>query len=401
MADQIPETQLPKPEDLQQKFQPEKTVETPIGRAEQTIIARIDQGGDEDKVLQYIADEKNSNDQSTTAKQPELAKTVKLMERLHAGETFSTPEKSKKFLDSLSYEDFKKWIGFVNGVERGIPRSERGQVSDSHVRSENQLMGTEVEYQPPHKDFRDRLLKMAFEKAQSLDDPQTAALTLGLSINAIHYFEDGNGRTARMTYSLLSKGYSGSQEDQAYYSSLLENTKGREVVNPNPAVSGVDKKIRSEMFTKMQKTSGFAEAFGEKPPTYVFDGYPNAMAGEHSPDEIAAGAGIDTNGRLMLYHIMESGGMTMISLMLTFGPGRVRDFVRTSSDGARTFVDGNAFLPTLSQEEIAKWWNNSESAIASYVQRLINVADREDISEIMSHYKPQTNEEHLDEAKLT
>ncbi len=397
MADQIPETQLPKPENLQPKAGTEKTIEAPLGQAEQAIVDRIDQDGDEDKVLQDIADEKNSNDQSTTADQPELAKTVKLMERLHAAETFSTPEQSKKFLDSLSYEDFKKWTGLVNGVERGIPRSERGQVSDSHVQSANPLMGTEVEYQPPHKDFRDRLLKMAFEKAQSLDDPQTAALTLGLSINAIHYFEDGNGRTARMAYALLSRGYKGSQEDQAYYSSLLENTKGREVVNPNPAVSGVDKKIRSEMFTKMQKNSGFAEAFGDKPPTYVFDGYPNAMAGEHSPDEIAAGDEIDATGRQMLYHIMESGGMTMISLMTTFGPDRVRDFVRTSPDGARTFVDGNAFLPTLNQEEIAKWWNSSESAIASYVQRLINVADREDIAEISAHYKPQTSEEHPNE----
>ncbi len=393
MADQIPETQLPKPENLQPKAEPEKTVEAPLGQAEQAIVDRIDQDGDEDKVLQDIADEKNSNDQSTTADKPEHAKTVKLMERLHAAETFSTPEHSKKFLDSLSYEDFKKWTGLVNGVERGIPRSERGQVSDSYVLSENPLMGTEVEYQPPHKDFRDPLLKMAFEKAQSIDDPETAALTLGLAINAIHYFEDGNGRTARMTYALLSRGYNGSSEDQAYYSSLLENTKGREVVNPNPAVSGVDKKIRSEMFTKTQKNSGFVEAFGDKPPTYVFDGYPNAFAGEHSPDEIAAGDEIDATGRQMLYHTMESGGMTMISLMTTFGPDRVKDFVRTSPDGTRTFVDGNAFLPTLTQEEIAKWWNNSESAIASYVQRLINVADREDIAEISAYYKPQTSEE--------
>ena len=318
--------------------------------------------------------------------QPELAKTVKYMERMHASEIFATPEQSKEFLDSLSCNDFKRWVGFVNGVERGIPRSERGQVSDSHVRSENPLMGTEVEYRPPHKDFRDKLLKMAFEKAQSVDDPEIAGLTLGLSINAIHYFEDGNGRTARMAYSLLSRGYNGSQEDQAYYSSLLENTKGREVVNPNPAASGVDKIIRTEMFAKIQEKSGYAEAFGDNPPTYVYDGYPNVMAGEYSPAELAVSDKIDAAGRLMLYHTMESGGMTMTSLMATFGPDRVKDFVRTSPDGARTFIDGDAFLPTLTQEEIAKWWNNSENAIASYVKRLVNVADRDDIAEIAAHY---------------
>ena len=342
-----------------------------------------------DARAQEIAESQATAIETAGEDQPELAKTVKLMERLHTAEAFSTPEQSKKFLDSLSYDDFKKWIGFVNGIERGIPRSERGQVSDSHVRSENPLMGTEVEYRPPHKDLRDRLLRMAFEKAQAVDDPETAALTLGLSINAIHYFEDGNGRTARMAYSLLSRGYNGSQEDQAFYSSLLENTKGREIVNPNPTVSGVDKKIRSEMFVKMQKKSGFAEAFGGVPPTYVYDGYPNAMAGEYSPGEIAVGDEIDATGLLMLYHTMESGGLTMISLMTTFGPERVKDFVHTSPDGKRTFVDGNEFLPTLTQDEIQKWWNNSERAIASYVQRLINVADRDDVAEIALHYKSQ------------
>ncbi len=317
---------------------------------------------------------------------PELAKTVKYMERMHASEVFATPEQSKEFLDALSYDDFKQWIGFVNGVERGIPRSERGQVSDSHVSSESPLMGTGVEYRPPHKNFRDKLLKMAFEKARSVDDPEIAGLTLGLSLNAIHYFEDGNGRTARMAYSLLSRGYNGSQEDQVYYSSLLENTKGREVVNPNPAVSGVDNKIRSEMFEKIQEKSGYAEAFGDNPPTYVHDGYPNVMAGEYSPAELAVSDNIDATGRLMLYHTMQSGGMTMTSLMATFGPDRVKDFVRTSSDGARTCIDGNAFLPTLTEEEIQKWRNNSELASVSYVRRLINVADRDDVAEIAKYY---------------
>jgi len=398
MADQITEGQIPKPENLQPNPAPEKQAEDPIGQAEQAIVNRIDQEGDEDKVLQDIVDANGADQdprdistEETAADQPRLAKTVKLMERLHAAEAFSTPEQSKNFLDSLSYDDFKKWIGFVNGVERDIPRTERGQVSESYIQSENALMGTEVEYRPPLKDFRDALLKMAFEKAQSVEDPETAALTLGLSINAIHYFEDGNGRTARMAYALLSKGYSGSQVDQSYYSSLLENTKGRDVINPNPAASGVDKKIRSEMCAKVQKESGFAEAFGDKPPTYVYDGYPNAFAGEYSPDKIAAGDEINATGRLMLYQTLESGGMTMLSLMTTFGPDRVKDFVRTSPDGERTFVDGNAFLPTLTQEEIKKWWTNSEQAIASYVQHLIKISDRDDVAEIAEFYKPHDN----------
>lgn len=321
------------------------------------------------------------------------ARTVKMMERLHAETVFSTPEISKQFLDSLTYDDFKKWISLVNGLERGIPSKERGQVSDSIVKSESPLMGTEIGYRPPHKTFRDQLLRMAFDKAQSVDNPEDAALTLGLSINAVHYFEDGNGRTARMTYALLSRGYSGSEEDKRYYSSVLENIKGREVVNPNPDVSGINKKIRSEMFAETQQEFGYAVEFDDRPPTYVLDGFPNAMAGEHTLDEIAVGEEIDAAGRLMLFNVMESGGMTMTSLMRTFSPDRVRDFVRTSGDGdgARTFIDGNAFLPTLTQEEIKNWWNNSENTIARYVTRIINVTDRADAAEIAECYKPTTN----------
>jgi len=329
--------------------------------------------------------------ETTQDHEVELAKTVKIMERLHATEIFGTPEQSKAFLDSLDYDGFKKYISFVNGVERGIPATERGKVSDSHVQSENGLMGTEVEYRPPHQSFRDRLLKIAFEKAQSVDEPEMAGLTLGLSINAIHYFADGNGRTARMTYALLSKGYDGSPEDQEYYSSLLENTKGREVVNPNPAASGIDQKIRSEMFSAIQEKHGYnAEAFDGKMPTYVFDGYPDAFAGESSPQELAVSDDIDAQGRLMLYHAMESGGMTMISLMAAFEPERVKDFVKTSPDGTRTFINGNEFLPTLSKEEITHWWNTSERAIATYVNKVINVSDREDAAAVAAHYSDKS-----------
>jgi hypothetical protein len=85
------------------------------------------------------------------------------MERMHAAETLSTPTQAKEFLDSLTYDDFKKWISFVNGVERGIPATERGQVSDSYIAHDSALFGTETDYQPPHKQHRDDLLQVAFK----------------------------------------------------------------------------------------------------------------------------------------------------------------------------------------------------------------------------------------------
>ena len=338
--------------------------------------------------VETVIDETSNYDSET------LAKTVRVMDYLHASEVFSTPEKSKEFLGTLDYNEFKDWLGAVNGIERGIPRDERGKVGDSFVQSKNAILGTEVEYRPPHTEFRDGLLKKAFEKAQSIDDPELAGLTLSLSINAIHYFEDGNGRVARFAYSLLSRGYDGSEVDKKFYSSILENTEGRKIVNPNPSESNIDKIVRSEMFRDVKEKSGYQEIFGDKIPTYIFEAFPDTFAGEYSSSKLAIADEIDEEGRHMLFNTVQSGGMEMTSLMMTFDPNIIKPFVKTSADGKRTFVMGNEFLPTLTKEEIKHWWENSEMLTASYVERIINVADREDVSGIVNFYKNNPNTEH-------
>ena len=118
------------------------------------------------------------------------------------------------------------------------------------------------------------------------------------------------------------------------------------------------------------------------------------MRGEESPEELNVSNEIDSNGRIMLFNAMESGGMNMISLMTTFSPERVKEFVSTSPDGCRTIIDGDEFFPTLTKEEIKDWWTNSETAIIDYVKEIINVAERKDIAEIETHYltkKEDTN----------
>lgn len=54
MADQIPERQVPKAENLQPKIEPEKSVKISLGQAEQTIVVRAGQDDDEDKSFQDV-----------------------------------------------------------------------------------------------------------------------------------------------------------------------------------------------------------------------------------------------------------------------------------------------------------------------------------------------------------
>lgn len=316
----------------------------------------------------------------------DYGRTVRYMERLHASEILATPLKSKEFLDSLSYLDFKRWISFANGIERGIPRKKRGQVSDSYVRSESSRKAVAIEYRPPHKIYRNFFLQTAFEKAQQVDDPKIAGLSLGMSMNAVHYFSDGNGRMARLVFAFLTRGYDGSKENQDYYTALLENEKGREVFNPNPAVSGIDKKIRSEMFERLQEKFGYKEAFGDIMPTSIYNSYYGKKDDIPSPQKLAVSDKINGLGRLMLYRILESGGMEMMSLMNTFSPERVEDFVYSSLSDSQSYVNGRDFLPTLTQEEVQKWMLSSELLIGEYVVSLINATDRGDIAEIAGHY---------------
>jgi hypothetical protein len=189
----------------------------------------------------------------------------------------------------------------------------------------------------------------------------------------------------------LSKGYNGSPEDQQYYSALLENTKGREVIDLSPTISNIDSKVRLELRAKVQEQSGYLDAFDGDPPIAIDDPYPDVMV-EKTPDSLAVSEDIDEKGREMLYQTLGVPSMAIISLMLTFKPERVRDFVREGRFGGGYEIAGDKFLPTLTQEEITEWWRNSQVVLASYVRRLIDVSDRDDIEEIAARYRKQAKE---------
>lgn len=311
------------------------------------------------------------------------AKTVRLMERFHAEEVFKTPESSKAFLDSLDFNDFKRWLGFVNGVEREIPRSERGFREGSMVKSESALLGNDIEYQPPLQRQREMLMEMAFSRAQELDDPTAAGLTLGFAINAIHPYPDGNGRTARIVTALLSRGYDGSEETKRYYSNLLENQKGREVINPNPATHGVDRKIAQELTQVVAENSGYTDE--TRIPRYIKNGYGDAMAGEYTAEELVVANEISTQGRHNLNLVLTDGRFTPIALMRAFPPARIERFLKANENGS-TYVDGDEFVASLSEEEITKFAKASVVVKASYVKRLIEFTDRSDAAEIIDAY---------------
>jgi hypothetical protein len=314
---------------------------------------------------------------------PLYAKTVQLMERFHAEEIFRTPEDSKQFLDSLNFKDFTRWLNFVNGVEREIPRSDRGIKGNSVVMSESALFGSEVMYQPPHQGYRKELMELAFDKAQSADDPRVAALTLGFAINAVHPYPDGNGRTARIVTALLSQGFDGSEESRQYYSALLENQKGRDVINPNPASHGVDNRIVDELAEMVVEKTGHDSRL--KRPVIVLGGYGDAMAGEYTSDVLALSPDISDNGRNSLQRVLQNRQLAVLSIAAALPPERISPHIHEHNNGS-VYIDADALVPSLSEEEITKLLKSSLLAERKYVKCLIDFSDRADASLIVDHY---------------
>lgn len=313
-----------------------------------------------------------------------IAKTVRAMNYLHAEEIFSTPEQSKEFLDSLSFEDFVKWLNFIDGIETNKPIKDRDMGSNSYI--EAQRKGDDTiycKYRPPYPMHRPELVKMAFEKSQSVEDPKIAGLTLSFAINAIHPYDDGNGRTARVIYSLLSKGYSGSDEDKNYYSKILVNTLGQELINPNATACGLEEEIANNLNEECRKKYGYdaesiiltniAGSYRDKNDDWI-------CAGFETPQDLAVSKDISPDDKIRLHTVLNDSRFTMTSFYRTFSPDRIKKFIvkRDQGYGEGSFISGKGFVSSLSSEEINKFFYESSKVKYEYVKRVINFSDRSD-----------------------
>lgn len=78
-----------------------------------------------------------------------------------------------------------------------------------------------------HPDDRAEVFNYAFEKSQeqaAIGNMELAGHILGSSIVALQTFADGNKRTSRAVYRLISEGYDGSQADKDSYKDILSYT---------------------------------------------------------------------------------------------------------------------------------------------------------------------------------
>lgn len=140
--------------------------------------------------------------ESNKKREEQAEKIINFFDRIDADKIFNNEENKREFIKNLDFEKLEDLLIRINGILRDRPIKERAMEGEKVF-----LKGfIEDEIPPKHEDKID-LLKKMFEGIKLLNekngDFESMALLAGYSINAIHLFSDGNGRTSRLVYSFL------------------------------------------------------------------------------------------------------------------------------------------------------------------------------------------------------
>ena len=120
----------------------------------------------------------------------------------------------------MEFEDFEDLVFRINGIITQQPVANRGNYWKMRIGGD--LDGVDT----PEAEDKPGLLKLVWERAKALEEVRDIGLATATSVNLIHAFVDGNGRTSRLIYELLANGYRGSEEDRQRIRSVLEDKGG-------------------------------------------------------------------------------------------------------------------------------------------------------------------------------
>lgn len=151
---------------------------------------------------------------------------LNFLDKVHADRVFDTAEHSVEFLKSMTFESFMGWINRVNGILRNKTKEE--SIADGNgfvaatIGGDDSLVYPELA--PPQKSDRLPLLQKVFEAVQTMDNVENIPYLLSVALIVIHPYNDGNGRTSRLIFSLLHDGFRGKTEEKQRVAELLSES---------------------------------------------------------------------------------------------------------------------------------------------------------------------------------
>ena len=134
-------------------------------------------------------------------------------------------------IDSLTPEAFTDFVVRVHEAATGRPQADDIMIS--------RLNGIEADEHQPTRfvlsapEDKQGLLDVVLESAQTTEIPGLKALVIGYGLNIVHPFNDGNGRTARALYYMLSRDF---KPDQTHVWSELIDANGDQLLPLNASV---------------------------------------------------------------------------------------------------------------------------------------------------------------------
>ena len=106
-------------------------------------------------------------------------------------------EKLREYLNNLSFDKFKELLKFLNNqVVEGL--SGKGEFHDGYMK-----VGALIS---PNDEIQERILEQAFQILKRIKPRKVKAGLMYYLINYLHLFSDGNGRTSRLVFKMLSDG---------------------------------------------------------------------------------------------------------------------------------------------------------------------------------------------------
>lgn len=151
---------------------------------------------------------------------------LKYLDRIHAQEVLKDDEKFFEWFKNLTFDQFKRHLVDFNGMLRDLPPGKRSFDAPETEQVGGEVQGTE--YLPPAPQDKENLLREAFEASKHIKNRKDIALLEYLSVQVVHPFLDGNGRTGRLIYRLLSGEFNSPLAEDPEIKALIVHGTGEE-----------------------------------------------------------------------------------------------------------------------------------------------------------------------------
>ena len=135
-------------------------------------------------------------------------------------------QKTDEFLSTLTGEDIKKLLIYINSRVRNI------QIEENDIYRGTMYAGELIS---PNNDIQDRYFEKIASSLKKIEGNRNRATMLHYLVNKLHLFEDGNGRTGRCIFELFTNPEF-SFEKNENFTHKLENKVGTPVFEENNGI---------------------------------------------------------------------------------------------------------------------------------------------------------------------